>query len=319
MNFKLGYLLLLIFMGSLMGCRQDSAHGSEKEMAIQNEYLRVKSKRFGAELTSILLKEDRTEYLWQGDSTSWADQAIIQFPIVGNVRNNAYRLDGKTYQIMSHGFARVSDFTIIDKSDDHIAYQLKSNENSRKIYPYDFVFTVAYQLVGKTIQIHFKVENKTKGDMYFSLGYHPGFNCPMLPGQSFNDYFLEFENKETLERSFLENNLVIAHKELLLDTSKIVPISRDLFKDDALILENFVSKQISLKSNVSNKSVTVAFDDAEYLGIWSPNKSGNFVCIEPWYGLPDFVEDSVDFDQKKGMQLLAQNQVFKTTFEIQIK
>lgn len=319
MNLKLSFILLLIFSGSLMACGYYSANNSEEEVLIQNESLKVKSKSLGAELTSVVLKKDGTEYLWQGDPTIWADHAILQFPIVGNVRDDQYQLNGETYNIMSHGFARLSTFEITSKSEDHVEYQLKNNEYTKKMYPYDFIFTVKYQLVNKSIQVNFKVENKSKEDMYFSLGYHPGFNCPILPEQNFNDYFLEFEKKETIERSFLENNMVNAKKELLLDSSKILPITRELFKDDALIIENFVSKQISLKSNVSNKSVTVAFGDAEFLGIWSPSKLGHFICIEPWYGLPDFEKDRVAFNEKKGIQMLTQDQVFKTTFEIQIK
>lgn len=38
---------------------------------IQNEKVIVSISDNGAELQSVRLKEDNTEYLWQGDSTYW--------------------------------------------------------------------------------------------------------------------------------------------------------------------------------------------------------------------------------------------------------
>lgn len=38
---------------------------------IQNEKVIVSISDKGAELQSVRLKEDNTEYLWQGDSTYW--------------------------------------------------------------------------------------------------------------------------------------------------------------------------------------------------------------------------------------------------------
>lgn len=287
---------------------------------IQNNHLKVTVNRLGAQLTSIKLKKDNTEYLWQGDTITWSDHAILQFPIIGNVDSNQYRLDGVVYKIMSHGFARVSNFKISNKNNDFIEYQLESNDETRKMYPFDFVFTVKYQLVKQLLKVIFTVKNTGNNEMYFTLGYHPGFNCPILPEkEKFTDYYLKFNKKETLYRTYLEKNLLTGKKEIVLNSTDTLGIKKELFSNDALVFEQIKSRTISLRSTISKKSVTVNIADAPYLGIWSPAKGGNFVCIEPWYGLADFKNNIVDFKNKAGMKKLHQNQVFSTKFEIQIK
>ena len=51
---------------------------------IENDYLKVGVKDFGAELTSVKSKKSSFEFLWQGDPNVWGGQSPILFPIVVN-------------------------------------------------------------------------------------------------------------------------------------------------------------------------------------------------------------------------------------------
>jgi galactose mutarotase-like enzyme len=287
---------------------------------IQNRYIQVTAKSLGAELTSVKLKQDNSEYLWQGDSLTWSDHAILQFPIIGNLKDNSYSLNGQTFKMMSHGFARVSNFIKVKQGDDFIEYMLESDAKTRKMYPYDFRFYVKYKLKNQDILVEFMVENTGNEEMYFTLGYHPGFNCPLNPTKgNFEDYYLEFGKQETLTRTYLENNLLSDHKEDIVLKNKCLKLNKKLFKDDALVFEKINSRSVSLKNSKNNKSVTVEMNDAPRLGIWSPAVGGKFVCIEPWFGLADEKNYLVDFNNKKGMIKLSSKQKFKTLFEIEIK
>jgi galactose mutarotase-like enzyme len=322
MNYKTIAVALTI---SLSACIISKSHAQKTADivvvdTIQINHLKVIVNRLGAQLTSIKLKNDNTEYLWQGDTITWSDHAILQFPIIGNLDSNQYRLDGMVYKMMSHGFARLNDFKISKKGSDFIEYQLESNDETRKMYPFDFVFSVKYQLANQLLKVIFTVENTGNNEMYFTLGYHPGFNCPILPEkEKFTDYYLKFDKKETLYRTYLEKNLLTGKREIVLNNTDTLRIKKELFSDDALVFEQIQLRSISLRSDISKKSVTVNIADAPYLGIWSPAKDGNFVCIEPWYGLADFKNNIVDFKNKAGMQKLNPNQIFNTKFEIQIK
>ena len=287
---------------------------------IQNRYIQVTAKSLGAELTSIKLKSDNSEYLWQGDSLTWSDHAILQFPIIGNLKDNNYKLKDQLFKMMSHGFARVSNFKKVRQGGVFIVYMLESDAKTREMYPYDFRFYVKYKLMNHNLLVEFTVENKGNDEMYFTLGYHPGFNCPLNPTKgNFDDYYLEFGKQETLTRTYLENNLLSDRKEDIVLKNKCLKLDKKLFKDDALVFEKINSRCVSLKSAKNTKSVTVKMNNAPRLGIWSPAVGGKFVCIEPWFGLADEKNQQVDFNKKKGMIKLISKKEFKTIFEIEIK
>ena len=267
---------------------------------IHNRYIQVAAKSIGAELTSIKLKLDNSEYLWQGDDLTWGDHAILQFPIIGNLKDSSYRLNGQMFKMMSHGFARVSNFQKVRQGVDFVEYMLVSNVEPRKMFPYDFLFYVKYKLKNQTLLVAFTVKNTGNEEMFFTLGYHPGFNCPMNPtNDDFNNHYLEFGKQETLTRTYLENNLLSDCRKDIVMQNKCLKLDKKLFKDDAFVIEKIISRSVSLKSNKNEKSVTLKMGVAPHLGIWSPAVGGNFVCIELWFGLADEKNLLVDFIQKK--------------------
>lgn len=305
-------LLPILLLGST------SKKEDNQIVILKNKYLQVVAKKNGAELISIKLLEDNTEYLWQGDSITWSDHAIVQFPIIGNLKQDKYSYNNEIYTMMSHGFARVSDFEIIEKSDDAVVFQLKSNDKTKAMYPFDFDFQITYRLENKSIKVLFDVINKDNKEMYFSLGYHPGFNCPIKIGEKMEDYYIEFSNKETVDRLLLKDNLIDSIQKGYLSNESKITLNKSVFKDDALILNNITSKSISLKNKLNDKSVKVTFGDVPFLGIWSPKKFGDFVCIEPWHGLADSANTNGNIIDKEGIIKLSKQKKYHWKCKITI-
>ena len=94
--------------------------------------LKIKSKRQGAELTSIL--KDGNEMLFDG-KTFWNRQSPILFPIVGQIKEGKTQIEGKIYEMSQHGFARDMDFTLISRSTDEAWLALEDTDETRKVYP----------------------------------------------------------------------------------------------------------------------------------------------------------------------------------------
>ncbi|MEL7147206.1 MAG: hypothetical protein AAFO69_12610, partial [Bacteroidota bacterium] len=135
---------LLLFVCTLLGYCSSSG-GADGVILLNNDHLGIAIKKQGAELISILRLDDGTQYLWQGDTTTWQDHAIIQFPIIGNLKNDSYQLDGASYKMMSHGFARISQFKVIEHTASKAVLELNSSSETRQYYPFDFTFTVSYE------------------------------------------------------------------------------------------------------------------------------------------------------------------------------
>jgi galactose mutarotase-like enzyme len=285
---------------------------------LENEFIKVQSKAEGAELTSLVLKKDQTEYLWQADPKVWARHAPVLFPIVGKLHDNKYAIGEREYQLPQHGFARDRVFELLESSASHVLYRLTDDEKSKQIYPYSFELAIEYRIRGTALEVRYKVTNLDKEEMYFSIGAHPGFNCPLLPHEKMEDYFLEFEKKETLKKMVLKDGL-ISHTESFLTHESIIPLSKELFKDDAIIVSSFASSSLALKCRSSNKSITVDFPGFPYLGIWSKPEGAPFVCIEPWFGVTDVKDDKREFDKKKGICPLSPLDTFECRYIITIQ
>lgn len=293
-------------------------------VTLENEVLKVEAAERGAELTSIKTKRDNVEYLWIAEPSVWGRHAPILFPIVGKVKNNTYRLDEATYNLNQHGFARDMDFQVIEKDFNKSIFKASWNDETIQKYPYKFELEVHYYLEGNNIKIMYKVRNKDDKEIYFSIGAHPGFNCPLIgDNQSqnlkFEDYYFEFENRETVERIPInEEGLLKNGSTPFLYDSNIIRLSRELFKRDALIFKDLNSKKISLKNIKNSKVVSVSFDGFPYLGLWSKYKEAPFVCIEPWYGHADFEDFEGDFREKDGVIKLPQGEEFSCSYNITI-
>ena len=256
---------------------------------LKNAQLTATLNAHGAELCS-LIDQEGTQYIWTADPTYWARHTPILFPLVGKLVGNAYTYEGNTYALGAHGFARDRVFEVVDQSETSITFQLTSDAESLKVYPFAFALYVSYTLVDKTLQIGYKVDNTDTKEIGFKLGAHPGFRCPLSEGESFQDYVLSLEKEETPTFLPITPDVYLTGEQTTYLTQH-TPVTHKLFEKGALILTDYTSTWMALRSTKSSKGIRIGFEGFPYLGIWSPeNNPSPFLCIEPWMSLPDAVD-----------------------------
>lgn len=284
---------------------------------LENQYICAVINSHGAELASLLLKKDNTEYMWSGNPQIWGRHAPVLFPIVGRVIENRYTINDQQFELSQHGFARDREFQVVEVNADSVMYRLTYSGDTLVKFPYRFQLDIGYCLKDSGIVVKYLVKNIDNCNMYFSIGAHPGFNCPVLPLEKFEDYYLEFQEEETADRYCLKDGLIDKKIEFFQNQSRI-SLSHELFAEGALIFKNLRSEKIVLKSQKSEKSIAVSYKGFPYLGIWSVEGGAPFVCIEPWCGLTDTYGESKEFSQKEGINCLAPGQEFKREYSISI-
>lgn len=285
---------------------------------LENAHIQVKVNAQGAEVCNLVHKKHGIEYLWTADPQEWPRHAPVLFPIVGKLKDDAYLLNGKIYPMGQHGFARDLPWALVDKSRDSLTFRLEESDETLKKYPFSFVLEAKYSLRGTAVSVTYALKNSSKEDLPFSLGAHPGFNCPLIAESRFEDYYLEFEKEENLHKQLLKNGLRTGSTEPILQNSNILSLSQQLFKEDALVFEGVQSDWVVLRSRKHAHGVKVFFEGFPYLGIWTKSETSPFLCIEPWYGVADRQEGSVDFRMKEGVRLLKPGQSFACTYTIEV-
>jgi galactose mutarotase-like enzyme len=287
---------------------------------LENELYEVLICEQGAELASMKDKNNGTEYIWTADPLHWSRHAPILFPIVGKVKDNHYTVDGKSYSLGQHGFARDMNFALSKKTSKSATFELRWDDNSLKYYPYKFKLSVSYILQVNTLYISYSVYNEDDKTIYFSIGGHPGFNCPLFQGESMEDYYFEFEKPETAYISLVTpDGLFYRDTKPYLNNEKFIALSPQVFDNDALVFKYLNSNKISLKSHKNSHKITVDFSGFPFLGLWSTAEGSPFVCIEPWFGHADYNDFSGDFKDKVGIVKLSQNNNFKCEYSINIE
>lgn len=283
-----------------------------KIITISSESLQVAISTIGAELQYI--KKDGKNYLWEGDPDIWAGKAPLMFPICGGLKEDKYLLDGTTYQLPKHGYARKQLFELSSLTQTSASFVLKSNEESKKMFPFDYQLEVSYNLIDNKIEVKYVVKNLSDKTMYCSIGGHEGYAC----SEGIEEYSLCFEKKEHLTSNVLNGNLLTNQTLLLGDGIDELPLKYDYFKVDALTLLNLKSRSITLKHKSGKECVKVDFDGFDYVFLWTkPN--ANYICIEPWSGIPDFEGTSYDITKKLGISKIEKDKVLEHTHYITIE
>ncbi len=274
----------------------------------------------GAELKSLRSVEQEVEYMWCGDPAYWGKTSPVLFPFIGVLKNGEYRFQGETYQMTKHGFARDMEFKLVSHEAAEVWFLLDADEETEKIYPFDFRLEVGYRLDGKKLKVLWRVENLSEEVIHFSIGGHPAFNCPLNPEHRREDYYLEFGRKDCIRCTVIgTDGLVDDHHVVHELENGRLPVRAELFEQDAMVMEDGQLQEISLLTPDKKPYIKVAFS-APVVAVWTPaGIEAPFVCIEPWYGLCDHADFEGTLEERKWGNEVQPGKRFAAEYTIEVK
>lgn len=254
-------------------------------IVIASEALIAEISSLGAELTRLTTREGE-DLQWGGDPAVWAGRAPVLFPVIGVLRDGRYRLDGTDYAMPKHGFARRSIFSVVDARSTSTILRLGASEATRAIYPFDFQLDLAFALAGASLTVAATVSNLGDAEMPASFGFHPALRWPLPFGRPRDDHRITFDRDEPAPVRRIDGDGLLRPDPRPTPVAERVLILRDdLFTDDALIFDRVVSRRVVYGAETGPR-LAVDFPDFAILGVWT-KPSAEFICIEPWAGLPD--------------------------------
>lgn len=282
---------------------------------LYNDSFEVTIDSKGCEIISVVRKQDGKQYIWNGNPDAWKRHTPVLFPLVGRYKNDTSIYEGKEYYMTQHGFARDSEFSLVQKDENIIVMKLISNEATREKYPFDFELTITHRLSVNNINTLWEVHNMGEKDMYFSIGGHPAFVC----GEDAIGAQIRFETEEEKVRYKLlsSDGLLLPEEHYLNLSNRNITITKDFFDKDALIVENSGIKKVSLSKNCE-PVVDVMFE-APVFGLWSAAGKGvPFVCIEPWYGRTDAIDSDGELTSREWGNKLEGGATFTGGYKVKL-
>lgn len=283
---------------------------------IENKDLKIAVKEKGSELCSIFDKKSNREYMWQAGE-EWNKNGPVLFPAIGGFKDGKYLVNGREYTMPPHGFARDMPFQLLEKSGDKIVMLLKSNDKTKAMYPFDFALKITHRIEGRRLFVTWTVQNIGNIDMYFSIGAHPGFR--ILEGTNLSDYRLIFDKKVDLVTNRVKGRLVTSEKYPIAENTGCLKLSKSLLEQDAVIFEAGL-EGVTLENQQESYKLRMDFPQFPVVAFWSsPDYLDNarFLCIEPWFGLNDTVDQEVkELSEKYLIQKLGPSEVWEKGFFI---
>ncbi len=287
---------------------------------IQNERLTCTIESNGAEIRSLKNTKTGQEYIWQIDKSIWGSSSPVLFPAIGKIKDNRLVYKGKEYAMTKHGIIRDNDLLSFEQQGvSKCALTLESSAITLKLYPFNFLFSVEYELIDKRLLMTYKIENRDSDPMYFACGGHTAYACPLSKDVSLSDYVLEFPAPfDFMSNTLGPSGLLSNHKRNVVSNKEILTLSDTLFNEDALIFSDIDFDWIRLRKKNEKTGIVVRFKDYPHLALWS-KPGADYVCIEPWLGLPDGENESLDITQKASYKTIEAYTKFSITIETEIE
>ncbi|GGA42362.1 aldose epimerase [Okeania sp. KiyG1] len=191
----------------------------------------------------------------------------LLFPICGNVVDDTYTLDGESYKIKQHGFARTLPWEVTQQSTENgasITVTLRSSDETRAVYPFNFELNYTYILRGNTLEMRYSHTNLSQKPMPFATGIHPYF--------AVNDKSqLEFDLPSNEYKLKGEPTVNTFSGEFDFNAEEIDWAFVNLSKQSAVVTDK--SRNLKLTINYDSNYSTLVF--------WTV-KGKDFYCLEPW-------------------------------------
>lgn len=256
----------------------------------------------GAEMWSLSC--GNINRIWYADKSVWGKHSPLLFPFVGRLLNGEYCLNGETIKASVHGFCRERKFEIAELTDTRVRYTTHEDEDTLKVWPFSFRLDIEYELSGSTLIKRHIVTNLSDSVMPFEIGGHDAYSVAMLPGETVEDYAIEFEGIDKLKPFGMDpasGMLLLPKSEIGLENGLLKKLPHQVGLD-TIVLEDLPVRKAKLIGLKSGLSTEVCFDDFAYLGIWTmPVDEVRYICIEPWTTLPDGMFMSRDIMQRPGI------------------
>lgn len=283
---------------------------------IKNDHLLCKISSEGAEIRSLLNKKNGVEHIWQIDKSVWGSSSPVLFPAIGKIKSGQITYQGQAYDMPKHGIIRHNnDLTFIQQSESACSFILQSSEKTLKQYPFHFIFEVTYELIDNRLIMTYHIENKSALEMPFICGGHTAYACPLDQKISLTDYVIEFPQGLDLKASTLGASGLLSDKvRKITSQNHTLQLTENLFNEDALIFENIKTDWVKLRRKKDKRGIVVKFTDFPHLALWA-KPGADYVCIEPWLGLPDREDESVNLTRKSTFKHLEPYNRFSIAIE----
>jgi galactose mutarotase-like enzyme len=255
----------------------------------------------GAQLVGLSI--DGHEFIWTPDARVWTETCPIMFPVIGRVRDDLIRVDGRIYPMPMHGFAAQLPFEILGATANSVTFRLTDDDDTRRHYPYSFGLTLQYTLDLQGLSMEARIDNPGERDLPFSFGLHPGLRWPLAEGTPKSLHEIVFPDDDGLVFTRPQDRLIGPARGIIPLASGVLKLDEEMFREGGLLLLALKSRSLTYRAPGA-LAVEISFAAFTHVLLWM-RPGSPFLCIEPCLGHADPVDFTGDFAMKPGSAKVA--------------
>lgn len=289
-------------------------------VVLENDNFKIEISEDGGALSSIYDKKNNTELMYEPDSRSWNGKDVVIFPFVARLKDSKYMVDDKEYHLKNHGIIRYRKLNVSYKSETEAVLNLNYDKDTLSIYPYKFNFFIKYTLDDNKLSIRYKVVNVDNKNIYYELGGHPALKVDGEDtGYSFEikNTILEFENDIVTNKYYLNEDGSLITGKSINQIPRLLAVTKNLITEAKTIILD-ASDINSVKLKTLGYEYLFDLSEAPILALWTYPGYGDYLCVEPWWGIPDIINPNPELKDKPMMRSLNPNESEEVGYSITI-
>jgi gluconolactonase len=213
----------------------------------------------------------------------------------------SYKIDGKSYPMPCHGFAKDMPWHEISRSADargaRVTVELRDSDATRKYYPFAFRLDATFGLANGAVTVDYVVysESSNSNPMPFAIGNHLAFNVPLIKGS--DPDAMKFGTQNTVQ--MLRNSAGLLNGDREPRTFDPAQALGTFDSHVALPLAGYKSQPFSRLIDPAGFTVRVTQTAASTLpeplirtNVYGGPRQGYF-CPEPWFGVQNSLNTGV--------------------------
>jgi galactose mutarotase-like enzyme len=206
------------------------------------------------------------------ESPGLAGGIPVLFPFAGRTKNDSYEINAVPYHMPMHGVVKNRSFLIKEQSEDTVTVWTKQDEALlSENYPFLFILELSYRVIDTALELTAHIENRSGEPLPHTLGLHPYFKAS-------NRNLLEFSHTMTVHYDYA--------KEMDAKAPSVIRLDQDL--DDVYCMP--LLSEFTLTNASDGYAVRCVMDKAFQAIVVYTGTPGS-VCIEPWCGIPDSINN----------------------------
>jgi galactose mutarotase-like enzyme len=192
--------------------------------------------------------------------------------------------------------------------------------NNQEWFPFQWKLEMELRVTGSDLTIMFTVLNLDDKVMPFSIGTHPSFRLPFVPGTDISDSGLSW-GSHTVDLALTPFSCLSGERK---DHTEDGSLPASTFCDnvlgskvaEGLAYMDLVSPKEGIGVRVSQKKVGESAEEKSplYFVNWADAKQG-FFCLEPWCGGPNSLNDGSAVELEPNKKFLWQHSIEMLSFD----